>query len=203
MSFTQQQQPQQHPQSQEHCSKDNTVPLDPMEKFDLFEVEPENFGEELGPKVDKSLKKKPYDIMIIVMAVVIIVLILIIVWLLLSNKDEAVPENMVLPQYMRPPGSVPPQYMQQLSPQMQQQMQSHPMQPPPMQQQMQPPPPPMQSRTTKEDIDSVYEQLKQKSSKNEKLNVEQYTNNQEYKNSSNKLGVIEEVEEEDDEPNFD
>jgi hypothetical protein len=75
----------------------------------------------------------------------------------------------------------------------QQPMQQQPMRQQPMQQQpMQPPP---VSKTTKSDIDSVYEQLRQK---NSSAKVESESNN------NSRLSTIEEVdEEEDDEPNFD
>jgi flagellar basal body-associated protein FliL len=176
-------------QPSEPTPRENNIPAEPspsaqpiLEEFDLFEVLPEENNKPKSPPP----KKKPYDIMIIVMAVIIIILILVIVWLMLSNKEDPVPENMVFPQYMRPPG------MQQ-QPMQRQPMQQQPMQQQPMQQQpMQPPP---VSKTTKTDIDSVYEQLRQK---NSSAKVESESNN------NSRLSTIEEVdEEEDDEPNFD
>jgi hypothetical protein len=148
---------------------------DNSDEFDLFEVA----SSDGHRNVDSEQKKKPYDMMIIVMAVIIIVLIIIIVWLILSNNDEPVPEKVIQtpPQYMRPPNDMAGyRYMQpppmQQPPSMQpQQMQQQQMQP----QQMQPQPPPTAEPTSKLEMDSVFDKLKQKSAKNEKLPVDQYT----------------------------
>ena len=163
------------------------------DEFDLFEVPVDN---QKGDDVEKS--GKPYDVMIIIMAVVIIILIIAVIWLMLANNDEIVSEKIVQPpQYMRPPGEMmgypqsqpplrypqqqcQPQYLQpqqhqpqQSQPQQSQPQQHQPQQHQPQQSQQQPP-----CQTSKSEMDSVYQALKKKSEKNEKLSIDQYTTTQ-------------------------
>lgn len=181
------------------------------EDFDLFEVQSDN---QKGDNVDKS--GKPYDIMIIIMVVVIIILIIAIIWLMLSNNDDPVLEKVVQPpQYMRPPGDMmgynqriyPAQYQQQMAQQMpqqqkeQQQMaqQMHQQQ---MEQQM--PQQDQQLKTSKSEMDSVYQTLKEKSEKNENLDVDVYTQSHKPILSKRKESIptletiVEDINEEDD-----
>jgi flagellar basal body-associated protein FliL len=162
-----------------------------IDDFDLFEVPPQNIHSHPPPKDDDKPKQK-YNTMIIIMVVVIVVLIIIVVWLMLSSNDEPVPEKIMQPQYMRPPGfNMPPQMMQQpqgmqQQPQMMQQPQGMQQQPQMMQQPqgMQQQPQMMQQQSTKEEVDRVFQELKQMNAKQEKL--------------PNLESIIEETEEEDD-----
>ncbi len=160
------------------------------DEFDLFEV-----SQDTQKNEDVDQKKRPYDMMIIIMVVVIVILMVAVIWLMLSNNDEPVPEkNVQIPQYMRSPAEMmvypqapsgfrmpqqptmqyPPQQYppQQPLPQQQPTMQYPPQQPLPQQ-----PLPPQQQQTSKTELNNVYQKLKQKSAKNEKLSVDQYTVN--------------------------
>jgi hypothetical protein len=169
------------PQQPEEFSKSTGGSDVPFDDFDIFDVPqtPVDIKEEPQP-----CKKKPYDTMIIVMAVVIIVLIIVVVWLMLSNNDEQISDAAVQPQFAGyPPGARMPPYMPQQqgpSPGPYQQMSQNPptgvyqqgLAPPQM------PKPPVQQEppaATKSEMDALYEELKNKSAKNEKLPVDTYT----------------------------
>jgi flagellar basal body-associated protein FliL len=150
----------------------------PFDDFDIFDAPPASADVKEEPQ---PCKKKPYDTMIIVMAVVIIVLIIVVVWLMLSNNSEPVSDAMVQPQFAGyPPGARMPPYIPQGPPVglYQQQsgiasaasapVQQAPIASTPVQQAPSP-------VATKTEMDALYEELKNKSAKNEKLPVDTYT----------------------------
>lgn len=178
--FMQQQQPQpQQPSPQDIPSAAHFGGNVEADDFDIFEVPAEK------PKEEEP-KKKPYDKMIIIMAVVIIVLIAVVIWLMLSNNDDANDRSVNPSQFMGyPPGArIPPpsQFMQM----------------PPAQFQVYPPPTaatnsaqmysapqttspaksdsakPDATKAYKSEMDSLYDELKQKSANNEKLPLDKY-----------------------------
>ena len=157
-------------------------------EFQQFGGEPSwnNFCDEYDDAKEDELNqehsriKNPYDWVIMFMAIIIIVLILVVVWLVLSNNDDPVPDKVVSPQYLR---QFPNQYSgSQQQNQQQYKSQYGPQQYDPQQFAQQNPQQfvqqnSQQSHTTRQDLDNVMNTLRKKNMKNEKLPIDELTEN--------------------------